>query len=72
MSETQQKEKKWEDLTDEEIDKAFKLIVERNDLHDRKVQIAVLKAIDMTPEHALEQIADGRKCYVDGLGVFDF
>lgn len=69
MSEKQQK--RWEDLTDEQVDKAFRLLVEKVDLLQRGVQESVLKAIGMTPEDALEQIADGNKAYVDGLGALD-
>lgn len=71
MSENTEEQKKWEDLTDEEVDKAFRMIVEKNEFRFRKMQETVLKAMGVTPEMVVEQIKNGEKCYVDGRGALD-
>lgn len=68
MSEKQQR--RWEDLTDEQVAKATELLVEKNELKLRKVQVAILKAMGHSPDDALLQISTGEKAHCDDFPIW--
>ena len=53
------KEITWDAMTDQQLREGVRLCVERQDLLDRDVAVAVLEALNLTPEAVLDAVERG-------------